>query len=193
MATPAHDPHMDDPLLDEPLLDEPGAARPTLGRRALGFLRELGVMLALGAALLVVLGWLRAPSLPGATPALRARALSGAVVDLAALRGQTVVVNFWATWCGPCRVELPTLLSFAADNPNIPIYYAAVDGAPDDLKAFAAEHDLPLDHVLAPDRATVDAWGVGTLPTTFVIDAEGRVDGAHAGVILRPILWWMTR
>ena len=114
-------------------------------------------------------------------------------MDLAELRGQKVLLNFWATWCGPCRVEMPTLVAFAENHEEIPVYFAAVDGALGDLRAFAAAHDLPLDHVLALDRPTVEAWGVSTLPTTFVIDAQGKIDGAHSGVIVRPILWWMTR
>ncbi len=183
MASPDHD----------PLIDDSAEPRPTLRRRALGFLREVAVMVALGAALLVGLGWLRAPSLPEKTPPLRAPTLSGGSVDLAELRGQKVLLNFWATWCGPCRVEMPTLVAFAEHHEEIPVYFAAVDGALGDLKAFAAAHDLPLDHVLALDRPTVEAWGVSTLPTTFVIDAQGKIDGAHSGVIVRPILWWMTR
>ena len=169
--------------------EAPSSRPKRLGRLA----RDLGLVGVTGVALLVGVGWLRAPSLPAAAPALSLPALEGPEVSLADLRGQTVVVNFWATWCGPCRMEIPTLVSFAEEHPDIPVLFVAMDGEPDALRTWAAARDMPLARVLRIDAATRAAWGVGTLPTTVVVDAAGQVAHAHSGLVFGPQLWWMTR
>lgn len=178
---------------DDLLLDDEAGPPPSLGRRTLGFLRELLVAVVVGVVLLIGVGRLRAPHLPESTPALTARDLVGRTFDLADYQGRKVVLNFWATWCGPCRVELPTLTSYARAHPDLPLYFVAVDGRIADLRAFAIEHDMPPDRVIAPDAPTLDRWQIGTLPTTMVIDEQGRISSAHAGVMIKPLLWWMTR
>ena len=143
--------------------------------------------------LFAAVGWLRAPSLPTQAPDFTLGTLTGETRTLSALRGQTVVVNFWATWCGPCRVEMPTLQAFAEANPDTPVLYVAVDGTPEALTAFAEDQGLPLDAVLVADRTTRAAYGVSTLPTTVVVGPDGAVRAAHAGIVLPPQLWWWTR
>lgn len=172
---------------------EPEEAPLSPARRALGWVREIALTLAFGAALLVGVGWLRSPDLPASAPDFSLATLDGSRVALSGLRGQTVVLNFWATWCGPCRIELPTLVDFAADHPDIPVLYVAVDGEPEALRRFASEHDMPLKDVLVADQATYRAYGVSTIPMTVVVGPEGEISGIHAGILLRPLLWWMTR
>jgi thiol-disulfide isomerase/thioredoxin len=163
------------------------------GRKLTRWARDLGIGLLGFVALFLFVGWLRAPELPDAAPAFSLPSLAGPRVALADLRGKTVVLNFWATWCAPCKVELPTLVSFAAEHPEVPVLFVAVDGTPEALAAFAAEHGMPPDRVLVADAATRAAYGVGTLPTTVVVGPEGEVRGAHAGLIVGPQLSWMTR
>jgi thiol-disulfide isomerase/thioredoxin len=155
--------------------------------------RDAAIFLVSGVLLLAVVGALRAPELPDTAPPLALSSLNGQVVDLAALRGRTVVLNFWATWCGPCRVELPVLTSFAASHPEVEVYYVAADGTVEDLRAFARRHDMPEDHVLRTTPGTQGAWGVTTLPTTVVVAPDGSVRAAHTGIVLPMQLWWWAR
>lgn len=162
-------------------------------RRVLGLANTLAWTMAGIAALLVATGWLRAPSLPDRAPALVLPNLAGAEIDLASFAGQTVLVNFWATWCGPCRLEMPMLTSYGAGHPAVPILYVAVDGTVAALHAFAEDNGLPVERVLRADSATKAAWKVGTLPTTVVVAPGGRIAAVHAGIVTTPQLWWWGR
>jgi thiol-disulfide isomerase/thioredoxin len=137
-------------------------------------------------------GWVRAPSLPTEAPAFTLADLHGQRVSLADFRGHTVVLNFWATWCGPCRMEIPTLSAFAAAHPDIPILGIAVDGTAAQLEKAAASFGITYP-VLVADKATLSAYGIGTLPTSVIVGPDGKVRSAHTGLMLRPHLWWLTR
>ncbi len=162
------------------------------GRRLRKWARDLGVSAVLVSGLWVGLGMIRAPSLP-ASPTFVLQNLEGQPVDLASFRGAPVLVNFWATWCPPCRMEMPELVHYAETHPDVPVLFVAVDGKADDLRTFAQAHGLRLDRVLLADKATKAAWPVTTLPTTVGIAPDGSVRGAHAGIVLLPQLWWWGR
>jgi thiol-disulfide isomerase/thioredoxin len=162
---------------------------PSLASRALSLAKDIGLSLLFGLAVMQGVGFLRAPDLADAAPALRLTAQSGAVVDLAALRGQRVIVNFWATWCGPCRAEMPMLQAIE----DVPVLYVSVDDDPGALRAFVARHGLPPERVLRADAATQAAWGATTLPTTVVVGPDGAVEAAHAGIVSPLQLLWWTR
>ena len=101
------------------------------------------------------------------------------------------LLNFWATWCGPCRAEVPGLASFAAAHPDIPMLGIAVDG--DAAKLRATGQDLGITYpILLADGPTKKAYDISTLPTTVVVNAEGQVRAAHAGLMLPPHLWLLT-
>lgn len=172
--------------------DEPPAPPPSRGAKLAGWARDLGWTALLVAGTWVGAGWLRAPALQAAPP-LDLPTLDGGRVRLSELRGRTVVVNFWATWCGPCRMEMPTLVSFAATHPEVPVVLVSVDGTADALRGFARAHDVPEALIARADAPTREAWGVGTLPTTVVIGPDGMLRGAHGGIVLAPQLWWWTR
>lgn len=160
--------------------------------RLLRWGRDLAITVVGFAALWIGLGALRAPELPSTAPALVGTTLSGETADLAAYAGRTVVLNFWATWCTPCAVEMPWLVRFSRNHPDIPLLFVAVDGRPEQLRAYAEAHDLPAAQVVLPTPAFKQVWPVATLPTPVVVDGEGRIVAAHAGVVLPPQLWWWT-
>lgn len=134
-------------------------------------------------ALLAVMGRLRAPTLPELAPDFRLLDENGDHVQLSALRGQPVVINFWATWCGPCRVEMPLLSRWARTHPDVVVLGVATDRDPDVVRRLLPRLDLSYK-VLFDDGAVQRAYGVSTLPTTVVIGADGVVKGAHTGLLV---------
>jgi thiol-disulfide isomerase/thioredoxin len=108
---------------------------------------------------------------------------SGVSTRLSALKGQPVVLNFWATWCGPCRAEMPRLEQAARDNPGIAFYEIDLDESGARVRGFfdslEITHLVPLIDV---GEATARAYGLGRgVPTTFFIDADGVIRAASVG------------
>ena len=97
------------------------------------------------------------------------------------LQGEVSIVNVWASWCVPCRVEMPLLVELAAQG-TVPIHGINYKDAPDAALAFLDETGDPYTRIGADrsGRASID-WGVYGLPETFVIDAQGRIAYKHVG------------
>jgi cytochrome c biogenesis protein CcmG/thiol:disulfide interchange protein DsbE len=107
-------------------------------------------------------------------------------VALSALRGKPVLVNFMASWCLPCRAEIPALDLLKDD---VAIIAVAYKDKPEDTAAFLAEYGDPFDGVwMDPDGRAGLHWGIYGVPETFVIDAEGKVVLRHAGPIFKDVL-----
>jgi cytochrome c biogenesis protein CcmG/thiol:disulfide interchange protein DsbE len=102
--------------------------------------------------------------------------LDGGSVTLSDLAGRWVLVNFWATWCAPCRDEMPYLASLAdAHSDTLTVLAVNMREQPDEVRAFAAELGLRLPILLDPDDATLLAYGVTGLPTSFLIAPDGSL------------------
>jgi thiol-disulfide isomerase/thioredoxin len=176
------------PLAPEPPSHHEGGERPSIGRRVYGIVRDLAIFACLFLLLSTIVGRLRAPDLDGAAPPLSLISTDGEQVSLADLRGKTVVLNFWATWCGPCRAEIPMLSAFAEANADeVVLLGVAVDGTFDELKAAKEKLDIRYP-VLVGDKSVAQTWGAKVLPTTVVVDPEGQVKTAHVGIITNPQL-----
>jgi peroxiredoxin len=115
-------------------------------------------------------------------------ALSGDTVSLADYRGKkTLVVSYWASWCGPCKVELPELREFykryhKADA-NFEILAISIDEEKADAEKYAAAEKLPFPVLFDPQSKTADAYSVEGIPTLFVINKDGKIVHAHAGLV----------
>jgi thiol-disulfide isomerase/thioredoxin len=101
--------------------------------------------------------------------------VGGGTSNLAADRGKVVLVNFWATWCEPCKSEMPGLQQLASELHDQPFRLYSVDLQEDaaDIQAFEQQYGLNLYAVMDEDGTATRAYGVRALPSTFLIDQNG--------------------
>ncbi len=109
--------------------------------------------------------------------------LDGKTISAQALRGKVVLVNFWATWCPPCRAEIPDLVDLQAKYKDdlVVLGISEDEGSVDSVRAFVAEHKVNYFIAMTTPELSKVFKGVAALPTTFVLDREGRIVQRHVG------------
>jgi cytochrome c biogenesis protein CcmG, thiol:disulfide interchange protein DsbE len=111
--------------------------------------------------------------------------LQGASFDLASARGKPVVVNFFASWCGPCNSEAPDLAAFSKAHPEVDFVGVAVNDQREATQAFVNKYGLDYAIVLDESGTIGNAWGVSGIPTTFVLDRQGALKDTIVGAASR--------
>jgi len=103
-------------------------------------------------------------------------------IDLSQLRGKPAVVNFWATWCGPCYQEHPTLVENARMlGGNVQFVGIVFNDTEDKIQAFLNERGSAYPTLLDTEGKTAQAYGVGGVPETFFLDANGKIVAKYSG------------
>lgn len=140
------------------------------------------VLAGLGVAWLLRGGDAAVAAVGGEAPDFTVELIEGGTFTLSESRGRPVVVNLWASWCAPCRTEIPDISAYADANPEVDVIGVAVRDVEGDARAFAdsigASYPLALG---TPD--VEDAYPSIGLPATYVIDADGVVVEVVNGVV----------
>ena len=129
------------------------------------------------------------PKINSPAPDFQLTALDGSSVSLSELRGKAVMINFWATWCGPCRVEMPLLQKFYDQNKEDWVVLAVNNAEPQEkVQAFIDELELSLPVLLDADGEVTKSYHVRGFPTTLFIDQDGIIRYEHIGILNESLL-----
>ena len=121
----------------------------------------------------------------GATPALELQDVDGKLHRLADYRGKVVLLNFWATWCAPCREEMPSMQSLRQSFEGRPFAVLAVNVGEGERAArdFGEKMALRFPILLDRDMTATRAWSARVLPASYVIGPDGKVAYSYLGAI----------
>lgn len=113
---------------------------------------------------------------------------TGEMLDIEKLRGKPVILNFWATWCGPCYEEHPTLVANARNLPNVQFVGVVFNDDEDKIMRFLAERGTAYPTLLDASGKTAIAYGVGGVPETFFINPAGKIVAKFEGPLSTELL-----
>ena len=144
-------------------------------------LAVLGAMFALFGG--VVASTAEALDAGAKAPEISLKDLSGKTVDLASLAGKVVILDFWATWCAPCREEMPELQKFYTKYhaKGLEIVGISVDKGPDGIKDFISKLKVTFPVVHDEGHKVADKYAPPRMPSSYIIDKKGVVRYVHGG------------
>ena len=117
--------------------------------------------------------------------------LDGKPVKASDFEGKVVLLNFWATWCGPCRMEIPSLIELQrrhADRGLVVLGVSMDEGGPGAVRPFVKQAGVNYPVAMANDAVLKTFGGIEAIPTSFVIDRSGRIAAKHLGYADQAVL-----
>ena len=152
-------------------------------------------VLLVATVFLAISHWNARGAMSGSAPAVEGTDVRGQAQSLAALRGKPVLVHFWATWCGVCKLEQSSIEALARDHAVLSI--AAGSGDARQVGDFMRAQGLSFPTLADPDMDLARRFGVSGFPTSFVVDPQGAIRFVEVGYTtspgLRARLWWAGR
>ncbi|MES9947478.1 MAG: TlpA disulfide reductase family protein [Candidatus Thiodiazotropha sp.] len=132
-------------------------------------------------------GWLEVISPNRPAPSLVLKDINGKLVKISDLKGKTVLLNFWTTWCPPCIEEMPSLIRLkeAMNQSDFVILAINVEESERRVSKIAARLKLNFPVLLDPSRVAANAWEVKVFPSSFLVDGQGRLRYKAIG----PVEW----
>lgn len=118
-----------------------------------------------------------------AAPDFSVPGLDGGTRSLADRGSKPMLINFWASWCGPCIKEMPAIEEFARRHPEVSVLGLAVNDAPGDSRAFAREHGIRFPLGIDRRADVLSSYGGSGLPVTVLVGADGKVITTFIGEI----------
>lgn len=110
------------------------------------------------------------------------RTLDGEPVSLEDLKAKALFLNVWATWCGPCRLEMPSMAELHGElGPQGLEMVAVTDEDASTVRAFLAKNRYPFTVLLDPENTLSNRFKISAIPTTFIVDDQGRLAYRHVG------------
>lgn len=162
-------------------------------------LKIRGVKLTIEISILLLIyialkSWMQRDMIEGPPPALQGRLLNGHTVNLPSLKGQAVLIHFWASWCGICKLEQDSIESISKDYTVISI--AMKSGDSNEIRQYMDTHKLSFPVIVDADGNIAQRYGVSAVPASFILDPDGMIvfkeTGFTTGWGLRMRLWWAT-
>ena len=153
---------------------------PTIVRSALC----LAGLLAFTLAACKPKGDLAAPAPPKTAPAWKLKDLDGRLVSSDQFKGKIVVIDFWATWCPPCRAEIPGYVALQEKygKDGLAMVGISLDSqGPEEVKQFVAKNHMNYTVVMGDESVVAAFGGVEAIPTTFIVDRQGNIRDQKVG------------
>lgn len=158
----------------------------SLGKKIDAGATWIGVALCLSLLVLTGAGWaskgFKRPSVGKAAPVFTLSGLNSQdTVVLSAFEGKVVFVDFWASWCLPCRQLMPRIAELKGRYPDVEVIAISVDANREKAITFLRAVEPSLRALHDPDHSVADSYGVERMPSSFLIDREGRLRFRHDG------------
>ena len=141
---------------------------------------------AVGLAAILVAAWLYAGNVPAAdkaAPDFELKSMKGETIKLSDYRGKVVILDFWATWCPPCREEIPHFIKLQKElgEKGLAVIGVSLDQSDAPVRSFIKEHGINYPVVMGDGRLANRYGGVRAIPTTFIINKDGEIVQKYIG------------